>query len=112
MYSAKLGQQGFDLKYVMTREVFTSIWDLLKGEFMDEISPYREDDQYFVVKLSHGKIYNQFVVHYHTYVGGEELLSCDERGKYTVKGNTSGFILGGDGFRDSAQQKAVFDLYM
>ena len=57
----------------MTREeVFTSIWDLLKGKFMDEISPYHpEDDQYFVVKLSHGKIYDQFMkmhVYYHTYV--------------------------------------------
>ena len=46
-----MGRQGFDLKNV---EVFTSIWDLSKGEFMDEISPYHpEDDQYFVVKLSH-----------------------------------------------------------
>lgn len=27
-------------------------------------------------------------------VGGEELLSCDENRKYTVKGNTSGYTLG------------------
>ena len=41
----------------MTREeVFTLIWDLLKGELMDAVSPYHpEDDQYFVVKLSQSK---------------------------------------------------------
>ena len=54
LYSAKLGRQGFDLDYSMEREeVFTYIWDLLKKQVMDGISPYHpEDDNYFVVKLS------------------------------------------------------------